>query len=299
MGKGDSFVAGQFHGRVRAMFNERDKMVKSAPPSTPVQVLGFNGMPQAGDVFATVNSEQQAREISIKRQQLKREQGFRQVRRLTLDQISQRIAKGIVRELAIIIKADVDGSVEALSDSLMDLATEDVAVQIIHKSVGTISESDVLLAEASQAVIIGFHVTPNVQAQELALKESIDIRLYKVIYDVVNDVKLALSGLLEPEIHEETVATVEIREVFKASKVGLIAGCYVLDGKIVRNNLARVTRDGEEVDKGKIASLKRFKEDVKEVSAGYECGLTLDDYKDIQVGDIVEAYQIIETARKL
>lgn len=296
---GDSFVAGQYNGRVRAMFDERSNPVKEAPPSTPVQVLGFTGMPQAGDVFTEVDSEQEARLIGLKRQQLKREQSFRQVRRLTLDQISKRIAEGFIKELSIIIKADVDGSVEALSDSLMELATEDVAVRIIHKGVGTITESDVLLAEASQAVIIGFHVTPNAQATELAQKEKIDIRLYKVIYDVVNDIKLALSGLLEPEFSEEITGTIEIREVFKASRVGLIAGCYVLSGKVIRNTQARLIRDEKIVYEGKIASLKRFKEDVKEVASGFECGITLDDFKDIQVGDTLETYKIIETARTL
>jgi len=296
---GDIFVAGQYNGRVRAMFDERDHSVKEAPPSTPVQILGFNGIPQAGDILNVVDSEQEAREISVKRQQLKREQGFRQIRRLTLDQISQNIAEGIVRELSIIIKADVDGSLEALSDSLMELGTEDVVVHIIHKGVGNITESDVLLAEASQAVIFGFHVTPNPQARDLAQKEKIDIRLYKVIYDVVNDVKLALSGLLEPEISEEIVGKVEVREVFKASKVGLIAGCSVNSGKITRTSLARLIRNNKVIYEGRIASLKRFKEDVKEVSSGYECGITLDNFKDIQVGDILEAYQIVETARTL
>ena len=297
---GDSFVAGKFNGRVRAMFDERNHTIDEAPPSTPVQLLGFNGMPQAGDIFSVVGSEQEAREISMKRQQLSREQSFRQLRRLTLDQISKRIAEGFVKELSIIIKADVDGSVEAISDSLMDLGKEeDVAVRIIHKGVGTITESDVLLAEASQAVIIGFHVEPNVQAKELAQKEEIDIRLYTVIYDIVNDVKLALSGLLEPEISEEVVGSVEVREVFKASKIGLIAGCYVLSGKITRNTRARVIRDDEVIHEGKIASLKRFKDDVKEVSSGYECGITLEDFKDIQAGDILEVYQIVETARTL
>lgn len=296
---GDSFVAGQYNGRIRAMFDERNHPVKEAPPSTPVQVLGFTGMPQAGDIFSEVNSEQEARLIGLKRQQLKREQAFQQIRRLTLDQISKRIAEGVIKELSIIIKADVDGSVEALSDSLMELATEDVAVRIIHKGVGTITESDVLLAEASQAVIIGFHVNPNTQAKELAQREEIDIRLYKVIYDVVNDVKLALSGLLEPEFSEKITGTIEIREVFKASRVGLIAGCYVLSGKVIRNTLARLIRDDKIVYEGKIASLKRFKEDAKEVTSGFECGITLEGFKDIQVGDTLETYKIVETARTL
>ena len=297
---GSAFVAGQYHGRIRAMFDERDHSIKEAPPSTPVQVLGLTGMPQAGDVFTVVDSEQEAREIGLRRQQLSREQSFRQVRRLTLDQISQRIAAGAVKELSVIIKADVDGSVEALSDSLMELGKdEDVAVRIVHRGVGDITESDVLLAEASQAVIIGFHVSPNPQAKELARKEKIDIRLYKVIYDIVNDVKLALSGLLEPVINEEVIGTVEIREIFKASRVGQIAGCYVQSGKIVRNCLAHLTRDGKVIFEGKIASLKRFKDDVKEVSSGYECGITLEDFDDLQVDDIIEAYKIVETARTL
>ncbi len=297
--KGEAFVAGQYSGRVRAMFNERDHVVENAPPSTPVQVLGFAGMPQAGDILTVVDLEQDARQISLKRQQLKREQSFRQVRRLTLDQISKNIAEGKIKELSVIIKADVDGSLEAVSDSLMELSTEDVAVRIIHRGVGTITESDVLLAEASQAVIIGFHVGPNAQAKELAQKEEIDIRLYKVIYDIVNDIKLALSGLLEPEISEEVMGTIEIREVFKTSRLGLIAGCYVQSGKVERNDLVRIYRNHEMIYEGKVASLKRFKEDVKEVTSGFECGLTFEDFKNIQVGDTVEVYKIVETARTL
>ncbi len=295
----DYFVAGQYNGRVRAMFDERGHRVKEAPPSTPVQILGFTGMPQAGDLLSVVDSEQEARTISLRRQRLKREQGFRQVRRLTLDQISQRIAEGTVKELAVVIKADVDGSLGALSDSLMELGTKDVAVKIIHKGVGTITESDVLLAKASDAVIIGFHVTPTVQAKELAQREKVDIRLYKVIYDVVNDVKLALSGLLEPEITEEVIGRVEVRELFKASRLGLIAGCYVQSGKVLRNSPVRLIRDGKVIYEGKIASLKRFKEDVKEVSSGYECGIILDNFKDIKVDDTLEVYKIVEIARTL
>ncbi|HHS13767.1 MAG TPA: translation initiation factor IF-2 [bacterium] len=296
---GDVFVAGQNHGKVRAMFDERDRSIKKATPSTPVQVLGFTGMPQAGDVLVVVDSEQEAKEISLKRQQLKREQGFRQFRRITLDQISRQIAEGEVKELSVIVKADVDGSLEALIDSLMALSTEDVTVRIIHKSVGAITETDVLLAEASNAVIIGFHVSPNPQAKELARRESIDIRLYKVIYDAVNDVKLALSGLLEPEISEEVIGVAEIREVFKASRIGQIAGCSVQSGKAVRNAHARLIRDGKVIHEGKIISLKRFKEDAREVTSGYECGITLDTGSDIQPGDLIEVYQFVETARTL
>jgi translation initiation factor IF-2 len=297
--KGDLFVAGQYWGRVRAMFDERGNAIEEAPPSTPVQILGFNGMPQAGDVFVVMDSEQEARETALKRQQLKREQTVRQVRRITLDQISKRIAEGEVKELSVIIKADMDGSVEALSGTLMELGTEDVSVRIIHKGVGSISESDVLLAEASQAVIIGFHVSPNVQAKELAQRESVDIRLYKIIYNVVEDIKKALSGLLEPEKSEEILGTVEIREMFKASRVGNIAGCYVLTGKVTRNNLIRIKRDGQVLFEGKLSTLKRFKEDVREVAAGFECGITVDGFNQIEVGDTIEAYQVVETARTL
>jgi translation initiation factor IF-2 len=295
----DIFVAGQFNGRVRAMFDERNHPIKSAPPSTPVQILGFTGVPQAGDQLIVVGSEQEAREISMKRQQLRREQSFRQIRRLTLDQISKRIAEGEIKELSVIIKTDVDGSLEALSDSLMELATEDVAVRIIHKGIGAITESDVLLAEASQAVILGFHVNPTVKAKELAQKEDIDIRLYKVIYEVVNDVKLALSGLLEPERSEEIIGSAEIREIFKASRIGMIAGCYVRTGKVNKKYLVRLTRDDKVIFDGKISTLKRFKEDVKDVSSGYECGLTLEGFSDLKAGDQLEVYKIVETARNL
>jgi translation initiation factor IF-2 len=296
---GDIFVVGQNNGRVRAMFDERNHPLIEAPPSSPALILGFNGMPQAGDHLVVVNSEQEAREISLKRQQLRREQTFRQHKRLTLDQISQRIAEGEVKELSIIIKADVDGSVEALSDSLMDLGNEDVTVRIIHKGVGAIKESDVILAEASQAVILGFHVTPTLKARELAQREDVDIRMYKVIYDVVNDVKLALSGLLEPHKSEEVKATIEIREVFKASKIGNIGGCFVQAGKINRNHRIRLIRDGKIIHDGKVSSLKRFKDDVREVASGYECGITLENFNDIKVNDIIEAYEIVETARTL
>jgi len=296
---GDIFVAGQFNGRVRAMLDERNHTIREAPPSTPVQVLGFTGTPQAGDPFVVVENEQEAREISLKRQQLRREQSFRQQRRLTLDQISKRIAEGEVKELSIVLKADVDGSVEVLSDSIMELCCDDVGVRIIHKGVGAITESDVLLAEASQAVILGFHVSPTTKARELAIREDVDIRLYKIIYEVIKDVKLALSGLLEPEVSEEVIGQIEIRDTFKASKVGTIAGCHVLSGKISRNNQVRLIRDGKPVFDGKISTLKRFKDDVKEVATGYECGLTLENYNDIKVGDILEAYRLIETARSI
>jgi translation initiation factor IF-2 len=296
---GDPFIAGQYHGKVRAMFDERNRPLKEAPPSTPVQVLGVTGMPQAGDQLVVFDSESEAREIAVKRQQLRREQSYRQVRRLTLDQISKQIAEGKVKELRVIVKADVDGSMEALSDSLMEMKHESVGVRIIHKGVGGITEADVLLAEASQAVILGFQVEPSSKARELAQKEDVDVRLYTIIYDVVNDIKLALEGMLEPEKHEEVIGTLEIRNIFKASKVGAIAGCYVTSGKVARNSIVRVKRNGKMLQTAKISSLKRFKDDAREVAAGFECGLTLDSFEGIEVGDILEAYQVVERARTL
>lgn len=296
---GDSFVCGVWSGRVRAMFNERSQRVEVAKPSQPVQVIGFDGIPQAGDDLIVIEDERLARDISIRRQQLKREQDFRQRRRATLDDISQQIKQGQVRDLPIIVKADVDGSAEALSDSLMKLSTQEVKVQVIYKGVGGISESDVLLAVASQAVIIGFHVRPNLKARQLAQQENVDIRIYNIIYNAINEVRNALEGMLAPTITEEVVATVDIRDVFKISKIGTIAGCYVRDGKIMRNNRVRLIRDGIEVFDGTIASLKRFKEDVREIEQGFECGIGLENYNDIKTGDVIEAYHSVETKRKL
>ncbi|MCX6121450.1 MAG: translation initiation factor IF-2 [Ignavibacteriales bacterium] len=296
---GDSFVCGVWSGRVRAMFNERGQRVEAAKPSQPVQVVGFDGIPQAGDDLIGIEDEHQAREISLTRQQLKREQDFRQNRRVTLDDISQQIKEGQVRDLPVIVKADVDGSAEALSDSLMKLSTDEVKVQVIYKGVGGISESDVLLAMASSAVIIGFHVRPNLKARQLAQHEDVDIRIYNIIYDAINDVRKALEGLLAPTVTEEVTATVDVRDVFKISKIGTIAGCHVRDGKIMRNNHVRLVRDGIEVFDGTIASLKRFKDDVKEVEQGFECGISLENFNDIKNGDIIEAYKTVETKRKL
>jgi translation initiation factor IF-2 len=296
---GDSFICGIWSGRVRAMFDERGRRVEVAHPSQPVQLIGFDGIPQAGDELVAMASEREARDISTKRQQLKREQDFRQRRMITLDDISKQIKEGQVKDLRIIVKGDVDGSVEALSDSLMKLSTEEVKVVVIHKGVGGISESDVLLAAASQAVIIGFHVRPNLNARRLAEAEEVDIRLYNIIYDAINEVKSALEGMLAPSISEQVLATIEVREIFKVSKVGTIAGCYVQEGKIVRNNKVRLVRDGLVVFDGTIASLKRFKEDVREVEQGFECGVGLEGYNDIKVGDTVEAYTLVETKRKL
>jgi translation initiation factor IF-2 len=296
---GDPFVAGIYQGKVRAMFDERGNKVTEALPSTPVLVLGFEGAPQAGDTFVVVESERQAREVGIKRQQLKREQDQKQVHHITLDEIAQQISIGGVKELPIIVKGDVDGSVEALSDSLMKLSTKEVIVRVIHKGVGGISESDVLLAAASDAIIIGFHVRPNINARKLSENEKVDIRLYNVIYDAINEVKAALEGLLSPLLSEEIVGTVEVRETFKVPKLGTVAGCYVLDGKIARSNKIRLIRDGIVIFEGNIGSLKRFKDDVREVDSGYECGLNIENFNDIKVGDTIEAYKIIETKKKL
>jgi translation initiation factor IF-2 len=296
---GDSFICGVWSGRARAMFDERGNRVEVAHPSQPVQLTGFEGIPQAGDDLVVLENEREARDISNKRQQLKREQDFRQRRMITLDDISKQIKEGQVKDLPIIVKGDVDGSVEALSDSLMKLSTGEVKVQVIHKGVGGISESDVLLATASRAVIIGFHVRPNLNARRLAESEEVDIRLYNIIYDAINEVKSALEGMLAPSLSEQVLATVEVRDVFKISKVGTIAGCYVQDGKIVRNNKVRLVRDGLVVFDGSIASLKRFKDDVREVEQGFECGIALEGYNDLKVGDTVEAYTIVETKRKL
>ncbi|MFA3782486.1 translation initiation factor IF-2 [Melioribacteraceae bacterium 4301-Me] len=296
---GDPFIAGVSFGRVRAMLDERNNKVTEAKPSTPVLVLGFEGIPQAGDSFIVVNSERESREIALKRQQLKREQNHRQVRLITLDEIASQISKGGVKELPIIVKGDVDGSIEALSDSLMKLSNQEVIVRVIHKGVGAISEGDVLLAAASNAVIIGFHVRPNTNARKLAEAENVEIRLYNVIYDAINEVRSALEGMLSPVVSEELTGTLEVRQIFKVPKAGTVAGCYVQDGKISRTNKIRLFRDGIVIYEGELSSLKRFKDDVKEVDQGYECGLTISNFNDIKVGDIIESYKIVETKKKL
>lgn len=296
---GDLFVAGHHCGKVRALYNEMNKKISQAPPSTPVQVIGFDGVPQAGDTFIVMKTEREVREISAKRKQLKREQEFRAKKHLTLDEISLQIKYGEVKELNIILKADVDGSSEALSDALMKLSNNEVAVNVIHKAVGGISESDVLLAAASQAFIIGFHVRPSIQARELAKKEEIDIRLYDIIYATVEDVRLALEGMLDPEITEELTATIEVRSIFKVPKIGTIGGSYVVSGKATRSDLVKVYRDDKLLHETKISSLRRFKEDVKEVASGFECGVGLEGFSDIKVGDIIETYKKVETARTL
>src|SRR4030066_481434 len=296
---GDPFVAGIYFGKVKAMFDERGNKLFEAPPATPVQVLGFEGVPQAGDVFVVVESEREAHEISLKRQQLRREQDQKQIHHITLDEIAKQIWIGWGEELALIVKGDVDGSVEALSDSLMKLTNEEVVGVVIHKGVGGISESDVLLASASAAIIVGFHVRPNLNARKLAETNKVDIRLYNIIYDAINEVKSALEGLLSPVLSEEITSTIEVRDTFKVPKFGTVAGCYVQEGKIARSNKIRLIRDGIIVHDGDMASLKRFKDDVREVDAGYECGISLANFNDVKVGDIIEGYKIVETKKKL
>ncbi len=296
---GDPILAGCYSGRVKALTNERGQRVEKAGPSTPVQVLGMQGAPTAGDKFNVLESEVEAREIANKRLQLQREQGLRTQKHITLDEIGRRLAVGNFKELNIIVKGDVDGSIEALSDSLLKLSTEQIQVNIISKAVGQISESDVLLASASDAIIIGFQVRPSGSARKLAEQEQIDIRLYSIIYDAINEIKAAMEGMLAPTFEEKIVANVEIRETFKISKVGTIAGCMVLDGKITRNSKIRIIREGVVIYTGELASLKRFKDDVKEVSTGYECGLNIQNFNNIEVGDIVEAYENVEVKRKL
>ncbi|MES2417821.1 MAG: translation initiation factor IF-2 [Bacteroidota bacterium] len=296
---GDPILAGSYSGKVKALFNERGQKVDEAGPSVPVQVLGMQGAPTAGDKFNALESEVEAREIANKRLQLMREQGLRTQKHITLDEIGRRLAIGNFKELNLIVKGDVDGSIEALADSLLKLSTEEIQINIIGKAVGQISESDVLLASASDAIIIGFQVRPSPGARKLAEHEQIDIRLYSIIYDAINEIKAAMEGMLAPEFEEKIVANVEIRETFKITKVGTIAGCMVLDGKITRNSKIRIVRDGVVVYTGELASLKRFKDDVKEVAKGYECGLNIQNFNNIEVGDIVEAYEQVEVKRKL
>ena len=295
---GDVILSGTYTGRVKAMFNENGKKVESAGPSTPVQVLGLNGAPQAGDTFNVMEDDRSAREIANKREQLQRMQGIMTQKHVTLDEIGRRIAIGSFKELNIIVKGDVDGSIEAMSGSLIKLSKETVQVNVIHAAVGQISESDVLLAAASNAIIVGFQVRPSAAARKLAEKEEIEIRLYSIIYDAINDIKDAIEGMLEPVMKEEIVASVEVLEIFKISKVGTVAGCIVREGKLQRNTPIRVIRDGIVIYTGKLGSLKRFKDDVKEVTAGQDCGLNIESFNDIRVGDIVEGYEQVEVKRK-
>jgi translation initiation factor IF-2 len=296
---GDAVLAGQFSGKVKAMFNERGARVDEAGPSVPVSILGFDGAPNAGDKFHVFEDEREARNIAVKRQQLQREQGVRSQRSVTLEELGRRIAVGEFKELNLIVKGDVDGSIEALSDSLQKLSTEKVQVNIIHKAVGQVSESDILLASASSAIIIGFQVRPSGAARRLAEKEGVQIKLYSVIYKAIEEMKDAMEGLLSAKIEENVVGSAEIRETFKISKVGTIAGCFVIDGNIKRNNKVRVIREGVVVYTGTLGSLKRFKDDVKEVAKGFECGLNIDRFNDIKVGDVVEAYEEVEVKQTL
>ncbi|MBO7477498.1 MAG: translation initiation factor IF-2, partial [Salinivirgaceae bacterium] len=296
---GDIVLAGSFTGHVKAMYNERSGKIDAAGPSTPALILGLNGAPQAGDKFNVVSSDKEARDIANRRLQLQREQGLRTQKHITLGELGRRKAIGDFHELNIIVKADVDGSAEALQDSLIKLSTPEIQVNVIHKAVGQISESDVTLAAASDAIIVGFQVRPSMDARKLAEREQVDIRLYSIIYDAINEVKDAMEGMLSPEIKEEVIGTVEIREVFKISKVGSVAGCFVRDGKVRRTSKVRVIRDGIVVYTGELGSLKRFKDDAKEVLTGMECGLNIDKYNDIKVGDVIEVYEETEVKRTL
>ena len=297
--KGDTLLVGQFSGRVRNMFNERGQAVAEAGPSTPVSILGLDGAPNAGDHFYVMEDEREARQIATRRQQLQREQGMRTRKHITLDEIGRRLAIGDFKELNVIVKGDVDGSVEALTDSLLKLSTENIKVNVIHKAVGPIAESDVLLASASNAIIVGFQVRPTIGARKLAETEEIEIRLYSIIYNAIEELKQAMEGMLAPKEEEKVVGTAEVRDTFRLSKVGTVAGCYVLDGKITRNSRVRLIRDGIVVYTGEISDLKRFKDDVKEVTHGYECGLSIKNFNDIKAGDNVEAFEIVEVKRTL
>ena len=297
--QGDVVLAGTNYGKVKALFDERNHRIKEVGPACAATLLGFNGAPQAGDQFHVMESEQEAREIANKREQLQREQSLRTQKILTLDEIGRRIALGTYKELNIVVKGDVDGSVEALSDSFIKLSTETIAVNVIHKGVGQITENDVTLAAASQAVIVGFQVRPSQGARKLADKEGVEIRQYSIIYDAIEEAKEAMEGMLEPIVKEEMTATVEVRQVFHISKVGYIAGAYVMDGKVKRSDKARLIRDGIVIFTGNIAALKRFKDDVKEVTTNFECGISLQGCNDIKEGDIIETFQEVEIKQKL
>ena len=296
---GDYVLAGKNSGKVKAMHDERGNEVKEAGPSTPISILGLDGAPQAGDKFSVFSDEREAKQIANKRTQLQREQTVRTQKHITLDEIGRRIALGEFKELNIILKGDVDGSVEALTDSLQKLSTEEIQVNIIHKAVGAITESDVLLASASDAIVVGFNVRPMGNARQIADKEQIDIRTYSIIYDAINDVKDAMEGMLSPDFKEEITGLCEIRETFKISKIGTIAGCMVTKGKIVRNSEIRLIREGVVIFTGSLSSLKRFKDDAKEVTKGYDCGLQIKDYNDIKVGDEIEGFINVAIKKKI
>jgi len=296
---GDPFITGMYSGRVRAMLDERGQTVEEASPSRPVQVLGLDGLPQAGDNFHVVEQEREARDISQKRQQLHREQEFHRVRRISLVDIHNQIQAGQIEELRIIIKGDVDGSVEALQDALMQIEHEEVRLNVIHRAVGAVSESDILLASASDAIIIGFNVRPDANARTVAAREQVDVRLYRVIYEAVEDIRAALAGLLAPKVEERILGEVAVRELFQVPRIGTIAGCFVTSGTIQRSASVRVLRDRVIVYEGRIGSLRRFKDDVREVQSGFECGVGVENFNDVKVGDVIEAYELVETVRTL
>lgn len=296
---GDIILVGRYYGRVRAMQDELGQPLKEAGPAQPVAVLGINGAPSAGDKFNVLDDEKEAKSIAQKREQLYREQGLRTTKHITLDEIGRRLAIGDFKELNIIVKGDVDGSIEALSDSLLNLSTEEIQINIVLKGVGAITEADVNLASASDAIIVGFQVRPTLTARKLAETEQIDIRMYSIIYKAIEEIKAAMEGMLSPDIEEKVLGSAEVRETFEITKVGTIAGCYVLDGVIKRSSKIRIIRDGIVVHSGSLGSLKRFKDDVKEVKNNYECGLNIDKFNEIKTGDIIEAYEEVEVARKL
>jgi translation initiation factor IF-2 len=295
---GDIVLAGSYSGRVKALTNERNATIKKAGPSTPALMLGLSGAPTAGDKFKVMSDEREAREIAPKRMQLLREQGYRSQKHITLDEIGRRLAIGDFKELNIIVKGDVDGSIEALTDALLKLSTEQVQVNVIHKSVGQVTESDVLLASASNAIIVGFQVRPSLNARKIAEQEQIEIRLYSIIYDAINEIKAAMEGMLAPEYEEKITCNVQVRQVFKISKGGTIAGCMVTDGKITRNSKVRIIRNGIVIHTGHIDTLKRFKDDAKEVATRYECGISIEKFNDIEENDVIEGYEMVEIKRK-
>jgi translation initiation factor IF-2 len=297
--QGDIMLVGAHYGRIRAMTNDRGERIKEAGPAQPVQILGLPGAPQAGDKFNVMETEREAREIANKREQLLREQTLRTRKHITLEEIGRRKAIGTFKELNVIVKGDVDGSVEALSDSLLQLSTEEIQVNIIHKAVGQISESDVLLASASDAVVVGFQVRPSASARRLADQEQIELRFYSIIYDAINEIRDAMEGLLAPTVEEVIVGNIEVRDVFKITKIGTVAGCYVTEGNIKRNNKIRIIRDFIVIHTGEISALKRFKDDVNEVKFGYECGLSIKNFNDIEVGDVIESFELKEVKRTL
>ena len=299
LNQGDMVLCGSNYGHVKAMFNERNQKVTSAGPSEPVLVLGLNGAPQAGEKFNVFADEKEAKDIANKREQLQREQGMRTKKHITLDEIGRRIAIGNFQEINVIVKGDVDGSIEALSDSLIKLSTEEIQINVIHKAVGAISESDIMLAAASNAIVVGFQVRPSMAARRLAEREEVDIRLYSIVYDAIEELRSAMEGMLSPEIKEQINGNLEVLETFKIGKVGTIAGCMVKDGKVKSKSKVRVIRDGIVIHTGQLESLKRFKDDVKEVAAGLDCGLNITNFNDLKVGDLIEAFEEIEVSRKL